>query len=43
MWCYRLDVIVWTARSNVMWTKCDDMEWRTGCDAKDWMTVCDED
>jgi hypothetical protein len=32
MWWYGLDMIVWTAGLNVMWTKCDDMEQRTGCD-----------
>ena len=31
MWWYGLDVNVWTDGSNVMWTKCDDMKWRTGC------------
>lgn len=36
-------MIVWPAGSNVMWTKCDGMELRTGCDAKDWRTICDED
>ena len=29
---YGLDVILLTAGSDVLWTKCDVMDWRTGCD-----------
>ena len=30
--CTGYDGMIWNGGPDVMWTKCDDMEWRTGCD-----------